>query len=630
MPNYFKFLTVVFCIKSNYHRFFLLAALFMLPAVANAAFVFSAPAQDPDGNYTLSWTGMGSYVTLTENMAGTWRQINGGTNTSHSVSGKPEGSYTYKIENYCLVGPHAPVLCDTVTRTVVVGSAAPTISAISGISINEDTSNHVINFSVNDLDTQLSLLTVSASSSNTGLFSSAGLVLSGSDWNRTLALTPNANASGSTTITLSVWDGAKSASVSFTVTVNAVNDGPTISSIPAKTVNEDSSTGAISFSVNDIESGGALTVSASSNNTGLIPPAGLVLGGSGTARTITATPASNMSGSAIVTLVASDGSLSTSTSFVITINGVNDAPAISDITNRTISEDSSTGAITFSVSDVDTASTSLNVSASSSNVALIPNGNISIGGSGASRTINVAPAANGSGSATITVSVSDGQYSTSDTFVVTVNAVNDAPGISPIANTSINENSTTGNLGFSIADIDTAASNLTVSATSSNTTLIPNANLLLTGVNTARYVSVQPVARVTGTSVITVTVSDGALSTAQIFTVTVVDLPATLFISSTTSTTGIFSLNWDYLKESVKITESRNGGSEYPLPEYPHELSNVFSAELRRESSGVYKYVLYECIHSGSQAGPTTTCTPTSTKTITVTLPLPTLTASLN
>ena len=105
----------------------------------------------------------------------------------------------------------------------------------------------------------------------------------------------------------------------------------------------------------------------------------------------------------------------------------NNAPTISNINNITTNEDTATSAIQFIISDPETAAGSLTLSGASSNTTLIPNANIVFGGSGASRTVTVTPASNQSGTATITVTVSDGTLTASDTFVVTVNAVNDAP-----------------------------------------------------------------------------------------------------------------------------------------------------------------------------------------------------------
>ena len=80
-------------------------------------------------------------------------------------------------------------------------------------------------------------------------------------------------------------------------------------------------------------------------------------------------------------------------------------------------------AVTLGDADAD----DLTLSASSSAQGLVPDANIVLGGSGASRTVAVTPASNQSGSATITLTVSDGAASTTDTFVLTVDAVNDAP-----------------------------------------------------------------------------------------------------------------------------------------------------------------------------------------------------------
>jgi hypothetical protein len=107
--------------------------------------------------------------------------------------------------------------------------------------------------------------------------------------------------------------------------------------------------------------------------------------------------------------------------------GANTPPTISDILDRTTPEDTPTGAIAFTIGDAQTSAANLALSKSSSNESLVPLGNIVFGGSGASRTVAVTPAANLTGTAMITVTVSDGIDSTSDSFELTVTAVNDPP-----------------------------------------------------------------------------------------------------------------------------------------------------------------------------------------------------------
>lgn len=72
------------------------------------------------------------------------------------------------------------------------------------------------------------------------------------------------------------------------------------------------------------------------------------------------------------------------------------------------------------------------------------------------------------------------------------------------------------NLGiaFTLNDVETAADKLTVTATSSNATVVPNANLLLTGTGASRNLTITPVG--VGYSTITVTVSDGANNTSYV------------------------------------------------------------------------------------------------------------------
>src|SRR5205085_1757040 len=76
-----------------------------------------------------------------------------------------------------------------------------------------------IPFMVDDAETPASSLVVTTSSSNTNLVPSANIILSGSDTNRTVTLTPRAAQDGVTIITLSVWDGFTTNSSSFAFTV---------------------------------------------------------------------------------------------------------------------------------------------------------------------------------------------------------------------------------------------------------------------------------------------------------------------------------------------------------------------------------------------------------------------------
>jgi subtilisin-like proprotein convertase family protein len=140
----------------------------------------------------------------------------------------------------------------------------------------------------------------------------------------------------------------------------------------------------------------------------------------------------------------------------------NTSPTISGIGNQTLNEDTASGAIGFTIGDAETAAASLVVTANSSNTSLVPNANVTLGGSGTNRTLTVTPASNQSGSSTITVTVSDGQASASSSFLLTVNAVNDAPVLAAISSRTVAEGALL-TITNSATDIDTPANQLTYS-----------------------------------------------------------------------------------------------------------------------------------------------------------------------
>lgn len=110
--------------------------------------------------------------------------------------------------------------------------------------------------------------------------------------------------------------------------VPPANTAPTISAIADRTVAEDGATGALAFTVADAETAAAsLTVTRASSNTTLVPTANVVLGGSGANRTVSVAPAAGRSGTAMITLTVSDGSLSAQETFLLTVSADTTPPA---------------------------------------------------------------------------------------------------------------------------------------------------------------------------------------------------------------------------------------------------------------------------------------------------------------
>ncbi len=409
-------------------------------------------------------------------------------------------------------------------------NTAPTLTGIANQTIGEDTSAAALAFRVGDLQTPLNLLTVTGASSNPGLIPNGNIVFGGSGSNRTVTLTPLPNQTGTATITLSVTDtNFGGTNTSFQLTVNATNDPPTISAIADQTINEDT-VAAVAFTVGDVETApGSLTVSGTSSNPSLVSNGKIVFGGSGASRIAAITPLPNQFGTGVITLTITDANgAGASVSFSLTVNPVNDLPTLDPINNLSINADAPPQTVTLSgiTSGVPNEADSLTVTATSSNPSLIPNPTLNYTSPNSTGTLTFAAIPATFGSATIMVNVNDGQPSnsiTTQTFTVTVNAVNHPPAISGLTNQVTSEDMPI-TISFVVGDVETPASDLIVSAVSSDQVLVPDANLVLGGSGANRTLTLIPAANAFGTALITVSVSDGGASnniTTQTFTVVV-------------------------------------------------------------------------------------------------------------
>ncbi len=304
-------------------------------------------------------------------------------------------------------------------------------------------------------------------------------------------------------------------------TSGVANQPPTISDVLNQSTTINTPTADLPFTVGDFETPATnLTLIAGSSNSSLLPTNNILFNGGGSNRTVTVTPAGGLTGTVTVTVTVRDGTNSASDTFVLTVNAVNTPPTITSLTGQVISEDTVAGPLSFNIGDSETGAASLTLARTSSNPVLIPTNSIIFGGSGSNRTVTVTPTANLSGTATLTLSVSDGQVSVNTAFLVTVNAVNDAPTISGVANQSIPAGGTAGPLGFVIGDVETPAANLAVSAGSSNPALVPANNIVLGGSGSNRTVMVTALTNQTGSATVSLVVGDGTNSSATSFTVT--------------------------------------------------------------------------------------------------------------
>jgi Right handed beta helix region len=97
--------------------------------------------------------------------------------------------------------------------------------------------------------------------------------------------------------------------------------------------------------------------------------------------------------------------------------------------------------------------------------------------------------------------------------------VNIAPTISDIADQTTTAGVAVGPINFTVGDANTDA--LTVTVSSSNTALVPNANIVVGGSGANRTLTITPLPGQTGTTTITITLSDGETQVSDSFVLTV-------------------------------------------------------------------------------------------------------------
>ena len=373
-----------------------------------------------------------------------------------TVTLNPDGSFSYDPDSGYL-GPDSftydvtdGTATDTATVniTVVPPNDTPTADATSG-SGNEDGSGIVVTLTGHDADGDA--LTFAAGTATNGLVSVPGSVSCDANvpslCSATVTYTPNANFFGSDSFTYTVNDGTiDSAPATASITVNPVNDQPSFTKGADQTVNEDAGAQTVNGWATAISAGPAnesaqiVTFGGSTNNDGLFS----VLPAINSAGDLTYTPAVNANGTATVTIQATDdggvanggNNQSPTQTFVITVTAVNDVPSFTKGADQTLFEDAGAQSVSgwataISKGPADESAQTVSFTASNDN-----NGLFSVQpGVSPTGTLTYTSAPNAVGSATVTIYIADtggtanGGDDTSDTqtFTVTVNAVNDQP-----------------------------------------------------------------------------------------------------------------------------------------------------------------------------------------------------------
>jgi len=351
---------------------------------------------------------------------------------------------------------------------------------ISGISINDvDIANGELTTSLSTTNGSITLNNITGLSFYSGADGTANMTFAGTLTNINNALTTltylgNTDFNGSDTLNISVNDqgntglgGALTDSDSIAITVNAVDDPPTITNPGVQAVNEDIAL-PIALAIDDVDAttlsvtltvnkGGSITLGTTTDinfDVGVNGDSTLTISGN-TADVKTAVAstsyqgAGNFNGTENFTISVTGDAVTTEDNFDITVNPIDDAPTITNPGAQAVNEDIALP-IALAIDDVDatTLSVTLTVNQGGSitlgtttninfDVGINGDNTITISGNTADVKTAVAStryqgAGDFNGTENFTISVTGNAVTTEDNFNITVNPINDAPSVDPL------------------------------------------------------------------------------------------------------------------------------------------------------------------------------------------------------
>ncbi len=411
----------------------------------------------PTGSFTNLSTVKDSYASTAASVDFDLGNVTFATNGSASfrctVTGKNAASSGYRVAvDYIRITPVAGN-----------GDTPPTITSIADQTLRPSFSSPPLTFTVGDAETAAGSLTVTAESLNPAVLPNANLTLGGTGASRTLSIAAPVVTTGAAAVVLKVSDGSTDTYETLLVTVGENGDFETGTTTNWSGAGGGGTLNVVASPVHAGSYAGALTGRTQTYHGSGQSFAAQMVGGvtyyvSGWVRVGNAASAT-----AKITAHIVDG---TSDRYLALVSGTatntgwlrlaayytptlaapvtthflyfegppsgvdmfiddfrvvpNTPPTLADIADQTIVKNSTTGALNFTVDDAQTGASAVTLSATSSNISLVPNASVVLGGSGANRTVTVTPLANQTGVTTITITASDSKITTSQTFTVTV------------------------------------------------------------------------------------------------------------------------------------------------------------------------------------------------------------------
>jgi len=216
---------------------------------------------------TLAWnpsagTNVAGYNLYCGGASGAYTNIvDVGNTTNATISGLTEGAtYFFAATAYDSSDLESDFSNEISYTVPASGNTPPTLNSLANRTINENATLQTVNLSgiSSGATNESQTLTVTATSSNTGLIPNPTVTYTSPNATGSISFTPLAYANGSATITVTVNDGGASNNIisrSFIVTVNSVNQAPTLNSLANLTINENAALQTVNLS--GISSGAA-------------------------------------------------------------------------------------------------------------------------------------------------------------------------------------------------------------------------------------------------------------------------------------------------------------------------------------------------------------------------------------
>ena len=460
---------------------------------------------------------------------------------------KPFYEVTVSVSDESLVGSSPATVDHKLFVTPV--NRIPTLASIDDLVIEEDSGEATVSLSDISSGGRIAQpLRVTATSSNLSLIGNPLVTYASPDSTGSISFSPKLNQFGVATITVAVEDGGLDNNLAtpsdnltidriFSVTVTQLNDDPTLDPISDVNINEDDPEQTVNLT--GIAAGGGevqqLQVTATSNNTGLIPDPTVTYSSDAPTGTLAFTPVADQFGTATVTVTVEDGGLDNNLAtpgdnatvvraFTVNVAEVNDDPTLDALSDVNINEDDPEQTVNLTgIAAGGGEAQQLRVTAISNNTGLIPDPTVTYSSSNSTGSLTFTPVVNQNGTATITVTVEDGGLDNDiatpgdnatvvRTFLVNVAEFNDEPTLDELNDINIYEDDpeqTVNLTGITAGSGETQV--LAVSAVSDNIGLIPDSIVNFDGQSSTATLKFTPVADQFGTANITVIVEDGGL-----------------------------------------------------------------------------------------------------------------------